>query len=120
MGAAALLRQTLLDAKRDLDWSRRYERDPRGMPRPEIFPGLVALRPVLERTEPLLLEAASADDLLLADRIAREMSVESRRARERDGGGDRLAGRQERTHARLPRRAFLTSRRWRTRMRRST
>jgi imidazolonepropionase-like amidohydrolase len=76
MGAAALMRQTLLDAKRDLDWSRRYEHDPKGMPRPEIFPGLVALRPVLERTEPLLLEAASADDVLLADRIAREMSVE--------------------------------------------
>ncbi|HJQ97462.1 MAG TPA: amidohydrolase family protein, partial [Candidatus Polarisedimenticolaceae bacterium] len=76
MGAAALLRQTLLDAQRDLDWSRRYDRDPRGMPRPEVYPGLAALRPVLERTEPLLLEAASADDLLLADRIAREMSVE--------------------------------------------
>jgi imidazolonepropionase-like amidohydrolase len=76
MGAAALMRQTLLDAKRDLDWSRRYQRDPQGMPRPEIFPGLVALRPVLERTEPLLLEAASSDDVLLADRIAREMSVE--------------------------------------------
>jgi imidazolonepropionase-like amidohydrolase len=76
MGAAALMRQTLLDAKRDLDWSRRYERDPKGMPRPEIFPGLVALRPVLERREPLLLEAASSDDVLLADRIARDMSVE--------------------------------------------
>jgi hypothetical protein len=36
----------------------------------------VALRPVLERAEPLLLEAASSEDVLLADRIAREMSVE--------------------------------------------
>ena len=76
MGAAALLRQTLLDAKRDADWSRRYERDPSGMARPEVYPGLRALRPVLERSVPLLLEASSADDLLLADRIAREMGVE--------------------------------------------
>ena len=76
MGAAALIRQTLLDAKRDFDWSRRYEADPRGMPRPEVYPGLRALRPVLERVEPVLLEASSADDVLLADRIAREMAVE--------------------------------------------
>jgi imidazolonepropionase-like amidohydrolase len=76
MGAAALIRQTLLDARRELEWSRRYERDPRGMPRPEVYPGLAALRPVLERAQPLLVEAASADDVLLADRIAREMSVD--------------------------------------------
>jgi len=50
-------RQTLLDAKRDADWSRRYDRDPSGMARPEVYPGLRALRPVLERSVPLLLEA---------------------------------------------------------------
>jgi imidazolonepropionase-like amidohydrolase len=76
MGAAALVRQTLLDARRDADWSRRYERDPSGMPRPEVYPGLAALRPVLERKQPLLLEAGAAEDVLLADRIARELDVD--------------------------------------------
>ena len=76
MGAAALLRQTLLDARRDADWGRRYEKDPKGMARPEVYPGLAALRPVLERKQPLLLEAGTAEDVLLGDRIARELEVE--------------------------------------------
>jgi hypothetical protein len=46
------------------------------MARPEVYPGLAALRPVLERKQPLLLEAGSDEDVLLADRIARELEVD--------------------------------------------
>lgn len=76
MGAAALVRQTLLDARRDALWWSRYAKSPRGMPRPDVSPALAALRPVLDKTRPLSLEAGSADDVLLADRIAKEFGVD--------------------------------------------
>ena len=76
MGAAAAMRQTLLDAQRFAVWTDRYARNPVGMPRPERAPALQALQPVLSAKQPLYLEAAAADDVLLADRIAREFGLD--------------------------------------------
>jgi imidazolonepropionase-like amidohydrolase len=76
MGAAAAMRQTLLDAQRYAVWKERYEKNPVGMPRPERVPAMEALQPVLGAKQPLFLEAAAADDALLGDRIAREFGID--------------------------------------------
>jgi len=76
MGSAAAMRQTLLDAQRYAVWKERYEKNPVGMPRPERVPAMEALQPVLDAKQPLFFEAAAADDVLLADRIAREFSID--------------------------------------------
>ncbi len=76
MGAAAAMRQTLLDAQRYASWNDRYSKNPVGMPRPERLPAMEALQPVLAGKEPVFLDASAADDVLLADRIAREFSLE--------------------------------------------
>jgi len=75
MGAAAAVRQALLDAQQYATWTERYGKNPSGMPRPERLPAMEALRPVLAKQQTLLLEATAADDVLLADRIAREFDV---------------------------------------------
>jgi imidazolonepropionase-like amidohydrolase len=75
MGVAATLRQVLLDAQRYSVWTDRYAKNPVGMPRPERLPSMEALRPVLAGTQPLFLTAGNGDDILLADRIAREFGV---------------------------------------------
>jgi imidazolonepropionase-like amidohydrolase len=75
MGAAAAMRQTLLDAQRYAVWTDRYAKNPVGMPHPERQPAMEALQPVLSGAQPLYLDAAAADDVLLADRIAREFNV---------------------------------------------
>ena len=75
MGAAAAMRQTLLDAQRFGLWSERYAKNPIGMPHPERLPAMDVLQPVLAGAQPLYLEALAADDVLLADRIAREFNV---------------------------------------------
>jgi len=75
MGAAAAIRQTLLDAQRHAAWVERWEKNPAGMPRPERSPASEALGPVLARTQPMFLDAQAPEDVLLADRIAREFSI---------------------------------------------
>lgn len=75
MGAAAAMRQTLLDAQRFATWSERYAKNPVGMQHPERLPAMEVLQPVLSGAQPLYLEALVADDVLLADRIAREFNV---------------------------------------------
>jgi len=75
MGAAAVVRQTLLDAQRYGVWTDRYRRNPVGMPRPDELPAMDALQPVLGTQQALFFECAAQDDALLADRIAREFGV---------------------------------------------
>jgi imidazolonepropionase-like amidohydrolase len=75
MGAAAVMRQTFLDAQRYAVWTERYAKNPVGMSRPDRLPALEALLPVLAGKQPIVLEAAAADDVLLADRIAKEFGI---------------------------------------------
>ena len=76
MGAAAAIRQTLLDAQRYATWSDRYAKDPVGMPRPERLPAMEALRPLLSKAQPVFFDAGAPEDVLLADRIAKEFSLD--------------------------------------------
>jgi imidazolonepropionase-like amidohydrolase len=76
MGAAAAVRQALLDAQRYQTWTARYDKNPAGMVRPERLPSMEALDLVLTRRQPVFLEALAADDILLADRIAREFDLD--------------------------------------------
>jgi hypothetical protein len=43
MGTIAIIRQTLLDARRQDEWQVRYAADPSGMQRPDTMPALTAL-----------------------------------------------------------------------------
>jgi hypothetical protein len=76
MGAAAALRQTLLDAQRQQIWEARWTADPSGLARPERTAAFEALRPVLARQVPLLVELSDPAELELADRIAREFELD--------------------------------------------
>ncbi|MBP7706997.1 MAG: amidohydrolase family protein [Candidatus Aminicenantes bacterium] len=71
MGAAALLRQTLSDARHYLDSKLR----PGTAPKPALQPQLEALVPVLKRELPLVIAANRMDDQLTALRIAGEFDV---------------------------------------------
>jgi imidazolonepropionase-like amidohydrolase len=76
MGVIALVRQTLLDA----DWYIRawdtYRRSPLGLRQPETNSALAALDVVVQREEPLLVEATSEEDVLRARSIAAEFPVD--------------------------------------------
>lgn len=76
MGAIALIRQTLLDA----DWYIRvwdaYRNAPAGLRPPETNAALAALRDVVRRQEPLLVAAASEEEVLRARAIAGEFPLQ--------------------------------------------
>lgn len=54
IGAMATVRQTLLDAQRQLEWSERYEANPVGMSRPEYRASDAALLAVLRGERPVV------------------------------------------------------------------
>lgn len=87
MGAAALLRQTLSDAKHDLDTMDR----PGAGAKPSARLQVAALAPALKGEIPLVIAANRLDDILTALRIAEEFGVRVAI----DGGADawRIAGR---------------------------
>lgn len=77
MGAVAAIRQTFLDAQRFASWSERYAQNPAGMKRPERSAAYEALLPVLARKQLAIFEATEPDDTLIADRIAKEFSIDA-------------------------------------------
>jgi len=77
MGAVAAIRQTLLDAERYRIWTARWTRDPTGLPRPERVAAYEALVPAIERRRRVAFEAEDPQDVLLADRIAREFGLDA-------------------------------------------
>jgi imidazolonepropionase-like amidohydrolase len=76
MGAAAALRQVLLDAQRQTVWEARWADDPTGIARPERTAAFEAMAPVLAHKIPLMVELSDPADLDLADRIAREFELD--------------------------------------------
>jgi imidazolonepropionase-like amidohydrolase len=76
MGAAAAIRQTLLDARRHELWTERYAGQPVGLRRPDRPAAYEALRPVLAGEQSLHVRVDEPDDTLLADRLARECEVD--------------------------------------------
>ncbi len=75
MGAAAAIRQVLFDADRYFTWKNRYAAHPAGMKRPEYSSAFEALSGVLDRSRPVIFEINQNQDVLLADRLAREFNL---------------------------------------------
>ena len=75
MGVFSALRQELLDAQHYRDVKNAYEKNPRGMARPEFDPSLEALLPVLARTQPVIMYASSQREIERALDLAKEFSL---------------------------------------------
>lgn len=75
LGTFSALRQMLLDAQR-LEANRRaYDKNPRGMRRPEADASLEALLPVLSRAMPIVFNANTEIEIVRALDMAREFNL---------------------------------------------
>jgi imidazolonepropionase-like amidohydrolase len=75
MGVFASIRQMLLDARRYREANEIYERNPRGMRRPEQDKSLAALLPVLDRRMPVVMQADRAREIERALDLAQEFNL---------------------------------------------
>lgn len=75
MGVIAALRQQLLDAQHYRDVKTAYDRNPRGMKRPELDPSLEALQPALARTQPVIMYASTQREIERALDLAKEFNL---------------------------------------------
>ena len=93
MGVFAQLRQMMLDAQRYRDSMQIYERNPRGIRRPETDRSLAALVPVIEGRMPVVMLANSEREINRALDLAAEFKLKLIIAggREADEVADRLA-----------------------------
>jgi len=93
MGVFAQLRQMMLDAQRYRDSMQIYERNPRGIRRPETDRSLAALVPVIEGRMPVVMLANSEREITRALDLATEFKLKLIIAggREADRVADRLA-----------------------------
>ena len=93
MGVFATLRQMMLDAQRYRDSMQIYERNPRGMRRPETDRSLAALLPVLDGRMPVVMIANSEREISRALDLATEFKLPLIIAggREADRVAERLA-----------------------------
>lgn len=95
MGVFAALRQMMLDAQRYRNEMQSYERNPRGMRRPEVDRSLAALGPVVEGRMPVVMLANTEREITRALDLANEFKLRLIIAggREADRVADRLAKR---------------------------
>ena len=93
MGVFATLRQMMLDAQRYRDSMQIYERNPRGIRRPETDRSLAALVPVVDGRMPVVMLANSEREISRALDLAAEFKLKLIVAggREADRVADRLA-----------------------------
>jgi imidazolonepropionase-like amidohydrolase len=93
LGVFAQLRQMMLDAQRYRDSMQIYERNPRGIRRPETDRSLAALVPVIEGRMPVVMLANSEREITRALDLAAEFNLKLIVAggREADRVADRLA-----------------------------
>jgi len=93
MGVFAQLRQMMLDAQRYRDSLQIYERNPRGIRRPETDRSLAALVPVIEGRMPVVMLANSEREISRALDLAEEFKLKLLIAggREAEHVADRLA-----------------------------
>ncbi len=75
MGTFSALRQMLLDAQRLQENRRAYEKNPRGIKRPETDKSLDALLPVLNRAMPIVFNANTEIEIVRALDVAREFNL---------------------------------------------
>ncbi|HYO62594.1 MAG TPA: amidohydrolase family protein [Pyrinomonadaceae bacterium] len=76
MGVFSAVRQMLLDAQRYAEASEIYERNPRGLRRPELDKSLAALQPVLARRMPVVMQAEREREIIRALDLAREFNLQ--------------------------------------------
>jgi imidazolonepropionase-like amidohydrolase len=93
LGVFAQLRQMMLDAQRYRDSMQIYERNPRGIRRPDTDRSLAALVPVIEGRMPVVMLANSEREISRALDLAQEFKLKLIVAggREADRVADRLA-----------------------------
>jgi imidazolonepropionase-like amidohydrolase len=75
MGVFATLRQMMLDAQRYRDSMQMYERNPRGMRRPETDRSLAALVPVIDGRMPVVMLANTEREITRALDLAEEFKL---------------------------------------------
>src|SRR5215218_4363602 len=75
MGVFSSVRQMLLDARRFREADEIYERNPRGLRRPEQDKSLAALLPVLARQMPVVMQADRAREIERALDLAQEFNL---------------------------------------------
>ena len=75
MGVFAQLRQELLDAQHYRDVKAAYEKNPRGMKRPDYDPSLEALQPVLAGKQAVVMQANTQREIERALDLAKEFSL---------------------------------------------
>ncbi|HEX7315447.1 MAG TPA: amidohydrolase family protein [Pyrinomonadaceae bacterium] len=75
MGVFSSVRQMLLDARRFREANDIYERNPRGLRRPEQDKSLAALLPVLERKMPVVMQADRVREIERALDLAQEFNL---------------------------------------------
>jgi imidazolonepropionase-like amidohydrolase len=76
MGVFSSVRQMLLDARRYREINEIYERNPRGLKRPDQDKSLAALQPVLTGRMPLVMQAEREREIDRALEIAREFNLQ--------------------------------------------
>ncbi|MDT7602282.1 MAG: hypothetical protein QOF61_279 [Acidobacteriota bacterium] len=77
LGVFAAMRQMFLDAQRYHEINQMYERNPRGMRRPELDKSLAALQPVLARDMPVVFTADSQREIERALDMADEFKLKA-------------------------------------------
>lgn len=75
LGVFSALRQQLLDAQHYRDIKAAYQRNPRGMARPEFDPSLEALQPVINGSQPVVMFASNKREIERALNIAKEFNL---------------------------------------------
>lgn len=75
MGTFSAFRQMLLDAQRLQILKQNYEKNPRGMKRPEADKSLEALLPVLNRSMPIVFNANTEIEIIRAVDLAKEFNL---------------------------------------------
>lgn len=76
MGVFSSIRQMLLDARRYREANEIYERNPRGLRRPEQDKSLAALLPVLDRRMPVVMQADREREIERALDLAQEFNLQ--------------------------------------------
>jgi imidazolonepropionase-like amidohydrolase len=77
MGSFSALRQMLLDTQRHQELQKTYEKNPRGLKRPQADPSLEALIPILGGAMPVVLNANSEMEIIRALDLAREFNLKA-------------------------------------------
>lgn len=75
MGVFAVIRQELLDAQRYHDIKAAYDKNPRGMQRPEFDAALESLQPALARQQPVIMAANTRREIDRAIDLAKEFGL---------------------------------------------